>query len=164
MGPVPDDVAWLDCYVPIDPLLHEPLELYGSQARRRTQADALLRQLGFDLRLEDGRISDSTRGLALKMLPRLIDTLDRRRCSIPRRAEAVAEDTRTREAGQVDSLVGVQAMLDLGWGHETLPPGSTLRDAVSHVLPARFEECMATRVLQLLRRWERKGWVSDTAT
>ena len=161
-GPVPDDVDSLERQVPIDPLLNEPLELSGSKARGRTLADALLRQLGFESRLEEGRISDSTRRLALKMLPRLIDTRERPRCSIPRRAEAVAEDTRTREAGQGDSPVAVQAMLDLGWGHEMLP-ASTLRDVVSDVVPLRFEEHMTARVLQLLRRWERKGWIADTS-
>ena len=57
--------------------------------------------------------------------------------------------------------VAVQAMLDLGWGHEMLP-ASTLRDVVSDVVPMRFEEHITARVLQLLRRWERKGWIADT--
>jgi hypothetical protein len=154
---------WLDCYLPIDPLLREPLSLYGSEARRRTQAEALLRVLGFEHRLAECRISDSTLRLAFDMLPRLVDTLDRRRCEMAPRARAVVVGVRTLDNPweRPPTLHAVQALVDLGWGHEEVGSGS-VRDVLD-AGRAIYEERMTAKVLHLLRRWERSGWVADTA-
>lgn len=144
---------WLDVDVPIDPLLREPLELYGGHCRRRIQVVAWMRALGFD---EYRDMAPSTHQLLFGMLAEVAEALDRRRVDVRARAVEVVSG-----GGRLDGALVARAMIDLGWGHHELPAGS-VRDTLAAV-ESVFVRLMADRVVQVFRRWEKRGWLSDVA-
>lgn len=145
----------LDEYVPIDPLLREPLDLYGARARRRHLVEAVAHQAAVPWRLE----SDGRSPMSARVLYRLIDpltaALDVQRVSINERAEASARDALRGIAGR--DLVGVA--IDFGLSNESIGPCALYElDRVVELLVRRK---LIELVIRLLRRWERSGYVSD---
>jgi hypothetical protein len=152
--------------VPIDPLLKEPLDLGGSRASKRTQGIALLRQLGFENRLNDREFSDdgisqATTNLAYGMLAPLAEARDRGRVHVRGCAKAVAGHQSLHEQrSPIDGRTAATAMLDLGWGHVVIP-GGPLRDVLDYIADTYVDQ-MSPRVETMLRRWEKRGWIADS--
>jgi hypothetical protein len=153
------DSDWLEQYVSIDPLLKEPLDLYGRRAKRRHLAEALLRQLDFEHRMD--RFSDTTYRLAFDMLPRLIDALDHKRVHLPSRARQVAGGDRDLDMSGLYIIHLVEAVVELGWSHVYVPGGET-RQVLRSTAEVYISE-MTSRVLRMLRHWERRGFLHDAA-
>jgi hypothetical protein len=55
----------------------------------------------------------------------------------------------------------LQALNGLGWSHEIIASGSVR--GVTDEMRALYVERMTSRVVQLMREWEKKGWLSDKA-
>lgn len=152
---------WLDDYVPIDPLLTEPLDLYGDKARRRTQVEALVRALGFEHRLDDGRISEETLCFLFPMLERLVESLDKRRCHLRDRSRSTVVGVREFGDCGLSWTHTAQAVLDFGWSHEHIASGDA-REVLQAIHDVYVEHNTA-KVLAMLRHWERQGWIYDSA-
>lgn len=148
--------------MPLDPLLVDPLDVHG-RCSRRTQAKALLRDLGFEDRMERfgaDPFADSTFSLAYWMFDRLVDLRERGRAHLPSAAEQIAGQRLPDRQPLVSPVAAAQAMLDLGWSHLELPAGR-VRDVLVFVSDLYVSE-MSRRVLTMLRRWEKHGWISST--
>lgn len=158
--------------MPVDPLLIDPLNIHGAM-RRRYQAKALLDALGLGHRVdrydEDFgplTINDSTYVLVFQMLDRLADVRATRNISIPGAAQLVVAGSpggsKWKNAWRGDA---VTAALDLGWGHITVRAEGELRELreVADSLAAVYVREMTSRVLTMLREWQKRGYMSNAA-
>ena len=153
-----DTRGWLGTVVPIDPVLKGPLDIYGSGARRITLAKSMLEALGFAWDHRE-RLSGPTYVLAFDMLEPLADALSTGRVSLRERSTRIAARTDIYDR-DVRGLAGARALIDIGW--HTHIPGGDAREVVRSLGDAYVRE-MASRVYQMLRRWETKGFVRDAA-
>lgn len=160
--------SWVEAYVPIDPLLKEPLDLHGERAKRRHQVDALARQLGFGHRVDewDARgLEPSTYRLLFEMLDRLADARSQYRIHVSVQAGRIVAGYDFPTHYRIDGPAAGQALIDLGLGHlgveleDSRPEIRQVFDALGEV----YLSAMKARVLQMLRQWESRAWVSDKA-
>lgn len=152
---VPYQSEWASQHVPIDPVLVEPLDLFGSRAQRRHQVEALARQLHLDHRLDRG-CEESTWRLLFRMIEPLVDAREKVRIDVHQRASWI---TLGGEHVTVSISDAAQAVVDLGWSHETVHTAPAL-DALQEIRGIYVTQ-MTKRVKDMLRRWEKAGWVSD---
>lgn len=164
---------WLDSPpVPVDPLLIDPLNIRGSM-RRRFQARALIDELGLGHRVDrydedfgHDTINDSTYAIIFHMLDALADIRATRNVSITGAAERVAGIRAVGHRGSCGNNEwrgqAVTAALDFGWGHVAVRAEGDLRD-VADYLAAVYVREMTSRVLTMLRQWQRRGYLSNAA-
>ncbi|MGH9178816.1 MAG: hypothetical protein ACRD0N_09725 [Acidimicrobiales bacterium] len=148
----------LDGYVQLDPLLIEPLDLYGGRARRRHIVAALARAMELDDRHEVQREAPEVGAYLWAMVDPLLDVLAAGRpLALDERAQEVAREV----AVHGNAVAALAVLLALGAGPVRFPGGS-LGDVchqVHQALPARTEAL----VLALLRRWARAGYIRDVS-
>ena len=156
-------LKWLDELEPIDPLLKEPLNLHGQAARRRIQGQALMRAMGFGNRLdasplEHPPMADTTCRLFFWMLDGLAEMRAERPGSIPESAERIANGYGPDGPFAIPRLDATQALIDLGLGHTTIMHGGTAREVLEFFRDSYCNQ-MTERLVTMLRRWQKAGWI-----
>ncbi len=152
-----EGAADLDAHVALDPLLIEPLDLYGGRARRRHIADALGRAMGID----DRTPAPGDRAATMAYLWRLVDPL----VSLLEAGHSLALDERAREVARSVAHAtegageALSVLIGLGAGPVRFA-GGTLGDVCYQVRDALRVRTEAL-VLALLRRWCRAGYIRD---
>ena len=138
---------------PVDPLLNAPLGIAATEAPRRQQLEALLRQLGLVDRLD--ALTETTCGVVFAMFDGLAAARHAERVRIREYAELIARGSLPTD------LAGVQALLDLGWGsHPVYDVGGEAQEVIKR-LRALYVSEMAKRVKRMLRMWQNEEWVQD---
>lgn len=151
---------WLEDYIPLDPLLKEPFDLSGARVRRVTMAREMLRQLGLEERLDQGRIRTTTYEVLVDMLEPLGDVRNERRVHLPTRAKAVCGEGNNNGYPVLDKARAAGALMDIGWGHLVVE-GGQVREVLTQMRSIYIGQ-MGSRVLTMFRKWEREGWVVDS--
>ena len=105
------------------------------------------------------QLAPGTLRLAFEMLDRLVDLRERGRAHLPTAASRVAGQRDDMSGTIIDHLAAAQALLDLGLGHLEVP-GGQVRDVLQWMAD-EYVEAMTPRVLTMLRRWQRSGWIED---
>ena len=147
---------WFNEYVPLDPLLLEPLDLWGERARRRHLALAVATALQVDQRLmmsEDAEARHLAR-LMLALVGPLASVVDHHRVSAEDRAAGIARSVVPQEAGAALTL-----LMAVGPGDEYLHGGHP-GDVCRQVRRA-FESRMEALLLRMLRRWMKAGYIES---
>lgn len=154
--------CWLDEVVLIDPLLRDPLDLGGRQARRRTIAKALVRELRLDdaeRRCDREAFHPTTYELFVDMCEAVVVVRERATVHALTAARDVAGRSPRTASGRVDRTACATALLDLGWGQVAIRGGFV--GEVLDDMAQRYVDAMAQRVLTMFRRWEKAGWLVE---
>jgi hypothetical protein len=148
-------------YVPVDPLLREPLDLYGARARKRHLTEAILRRLGLEQIAFLDRASPGTYSLVYDMIDPLRDALATRRIDPSARARTITLSDPLFGRSGLDYGVTFQAVLDLGWTDEMVRGGSVFE--VARQVHDIYVQRMTRRVLHMLREFERQDYLEDVS-
>lgn len=162
-----DGAAWVDEVVDLDALLKDPLDMHVAKASRRTIGRTLMASMGWSDRLDEARsgerppITDSTFGLFFRMSEFLAALRVTDRVAVRDASVRISRLAPEGAPSGVDRIAALLAMLDLGWGHIEITGGRPILQILDSIRAA-YEGEMSSRLMLLLRRWERERWIRDS--